>query len=71
MKKHLLTLLALCLILVAFTSPKSYKIELNEQEANTLLYVIDKSSAEHTTVKAIQEIVYKQLQVQVDTARKK
>lgn len=57
--------------IMAFAPEKKYTLTLTEPEANTLLYVIDQSNAPHAQVKAVQEVVYKQLRDQVDTTGKK
>lgn len=72
MKKHLfwiaIILLGLC---VAFTKKKTYKLELDEGQINTLLIVVDQSTAPHTQVKAVQGWLEQQLVPQIDTVKKK
>lgn len=59
MKKYLIAFAFI--ICVAFATDKRYKVELTEQQANTLLYIIDKSTAEHVAVKEMQDLIIKQL----------
>lgn len=66
MKK--LILLAVVLVCMAFTTdePKKLKVELTEQEWGAVMQVIDQSNAPHAQVKAVQEILTKQLVPQLE-----
>jgi hypothetical protein len=49
-------------------SEKKYAIVLTDQEVSVLLFVLDKSNAEHLTVTAVKDLLIKQLQAQVEEA---
>ena len=71
MKKILIALFILCTSQTS-VKEKTYTVVLNEQQLQTLWYVIGKSNAEHLTVVAIQDVIGKQIQPQmVDTTKKK
>lgn len=71
MKKTII-IIALALIGFGFISdqPKKLKAELTLQEWQVVLGVIEQSNAPHTQVKAVQELLIKQLSAQVDTVKK-
>jgi len=71
MKKTLI-IIALAAISYSFVQdePKKLKAELTLQEWQVVLNVIEQSNAPHSQVKAIQELLIKQLQGQVDTVKK-
>lgn len=71
MKKTII-IIALALISFGFVSdqPKKLKAELTLQEWQVVLSVIEQSNAPHTQVKAVQELLVKQLSAQVDTVKK-
>lgn len=71
MKKSFI-LIAVVILLTSFVSDETkLKVELSQQEWGAVLQVIDQSNAPHAQVKAVQEIIIKQLQSQVDTNTKK
>lgn len=69
-KHKLLIAAALLFIMVAFTKKKTYRLELDEGQINTLLIVVDQSTAPHTQVKAVQGWLEQQLIPQIDTLKK-
>lgn len=70
MKKILLLIAVLGLMAFTTDEPKKLKVELSQDEWGAVLQVIDQSNAPHGQVKAVQEVLIKQLQAQVDTTKK-
>ena len=70
--KKTLFIIALAVISFSFVQdePKKLKAELTLQEWQVVLGVIEQSNAPHSQVKAVQELLIKQLQGQVDTVKK-
>ncbi len=73
MKKIIIALMVVAL--VAFAAPekeRTFKLTLTNAQAEALLYVIDKSNAEHNVVKQVQQVVIGQIQQQLaDTTKRK
>lgn len=71
MKKTII-IIALALVSFGFVSdqPKTLKAELTLQEWQVVLGVIEQSNAPHTQVKAVQELLIKQLKGQVQEEKK-
>lgn len=65
-------LFVVAFLLLAFTTPKRYTIELSEQQVNLLMYALDKSDAEHNSViKPLFTEISKQIAAQADTTKRK
>lgn len=59
-------------LVAAWASPnnnpeKKYKVEVTLQEANALLYCLDKSNAEHLTVSVLSKLITDQVNAQIKT----
>lgn len=54
-------------IMAAISQPeeKKYRIDVTLNEANALLYCLDKSTAEHTTVAALSKLIADQINAQI------
>lgn len=71
MKLFFLLICFLMLGMSSFTPEKKFKLEFNEPEINALWNALDKSTAPHTDIKALQDIIQKQVSAQADTIKKK
>jgi len=71
MKKLIALIAIICLPAMSFQTEKTYTLKLNEQQLNALWYSLDKSTAEHVTVKQLQDLITEQLKAQTDTTKKK
>jgi hypothetical protein len=54
-----------------YLQEKKYKVELTLSEAQTLIYCLDKSTAEHTAVTSMIEKISKQINVQIEAEKPK
>lgn len=69
--KRAILLIAACVIFVAATTEKKYNLEFTQSELGVLYECLDKSEASHVTVKALQDYIQKEYQMQSDTTKKK
>lgn len=57
-------------VLLAFNSEKQYSMKFSQQEIISILTVVDQSNASHTQVKAVQEILNRELKQHIDSTGK-
>jgi hypothetical protein len=62
-----LAAIAVGVFLTAFARPTArvFTLTLSDRQLNELMYIIDRSSAEHTTVTAVQKAIYSQVEAQI------